>query len=687
MKTNSPTINKWLKVNFSVSLIVFLFLGLNAMAQTPPVWSTNYPRAETTNSGVSDIIVRSKLTSASTKTYFVVLPVGSTAPTSAQVKAGQNASSTPVAVNEKGSTTNTASETEYTVTVTGYSLGSTYDIYIVAENNLGELQLGPTLKSVALPTMPTPQSLPYSQDFSSFIGTTDNDTIGTVRSYLDGWQGWKVAAATPSSSGRINFPLSDLKILVGDATRSSTGIYDFTGKIGFLSAGTDIAISLAVNTTGKSNIKITFDAMTMRNTYDGTGLGTGYKYGLILQYRVGTSATFTNLAYLPSAYDTGSTVNISGTNGVRISAGLNAILPAACDNQPIVQIRWIAKGISGSGGSRPSMAIDNVSVMQDQTLSNNADLTSLSVDEKANNNFVPLAMFGISTYNYNYYLVKGNPVPVISGVKSQSGATTVVTQATSLTGSDAEKTAKIEITAQDGTTKKTFSVKFIETDNVFQSGLYTSNTGAPIGWSQSGMYFGNTKIDGNNKFEGANYVRCISNSNSAFLRLPQTNSIGTLRFFAKKIDANVVGNFKISKKINAGEWTTVQDLGDINNSTYQEFSVAVNETATDSMFVRIEITKNGTANPSAAYYIDDFSYNAASPNAVFNPLSDTKVNVIANTVIINGAINKNLLIVTLTGQTLISRKVSNDSETIYLPTGFYVLKVGNERYKIRINKI
>jgi hypothetical protein len=335
-----------------------------------------------------------------------------------------------------------------------------------------------------------------------------------------------------------------------------------------------------------------------------------------------------------------------------------------------------------------SARFDNFKVTVDvQTLSNNADLTSLSVDEKANNSFVPLMMFNATTYNYDYYLVKGNPIPVISGVVSHASATTAITQATSLTGTDAEKTAKIEVTAQDGTTKKTYSVKFIETENVFVSGLYTSNANAaPTNWKATSMYFANSITLGNNKFEGGNYARCISTSTSSELRLPETKSVGTLRFYAKKYDPLVVGNFKVSTKINAGEWTVVQDLGDISNTAYQEFSVVVNQTATDSMFVRIEITKNGDTFSSAGYYIDDISYTAASPNAVINPLSDFKINMLANKVIVSGALNKSLLVVTMNGQTVISRKVNNDSEIITLPTGFYVLSIGNERYKIRIVK-
>ncbi|MCX6309954.1 MAG: DUF6383 domain-containing protein [Bacteroidia bacterium] len=541
-------------------------------------------------------------------------------------------------------------------------------------------------------TNPTPQALPYTQDFSSLKGTTLGDTLGTVlSSYPVGWIGWAVANATPSSAGRTTAPASDKLLRVGDAARGTSGCYDYEGKIGFVGANAtagDVTLCLSIITTGSSNIKVTFDAMTMRCLWDGTALQ-NRKNGLVLQYRVGETGVFTPITYLPAEYNTGTTANLTGVVGINPVTGLNAILPAACDNQPIVQIRWIYRTMDGTGaaGSRPSVALDNISVKKDEAISNNADLVSLSVDEKANSSFVPLMMFGATNYVYDYYLVKGNPIPVIAGELSSGVAVKTVTQATSLTGTDAEKTAKIEVTAQDGTTKKTYSVKFIETENAFLSGVSTANVNnAPVGWSASSMYFASSKIDGNNKYEGLNYARCLSSSTSSSLRLPLTKSVGTLRFYAKKLDAQVVGNIKVSTKIDAGAWTTVQDLGDISNLTYQEFSAIVNQTAVDSMFVRIEITKNGDTFASAGYYLDDISYTASAPTAVFNPHSVTKIDVLKDGITIHGATNQMLMVASLTGQTIISKKVYSDAETVYLPTGFYMMRVGNERYKIRIIK-
>ncbi len=312
-----------------------------------------------------------------------------------------------------------------------------------------------------------------------------------------------------------------------------------------------------------------------------------------------------------------------------------------------------------------------------------ANLSSLSVDEKANGSFVPLMMFKAANYSYDYYLVKGNPIPVISGELSGVSDVKIVTQATSLTGTDTEKTANIEVTTLDGSTKNTYSVRFIETDNVFLSGLTKNSDKAPIGWTSSGLYFDSSKAEGNNKYEGTNSVRLLSTMSSSFLRLPQTKSVGTLRFYARKFKDDVVGNLKVSTKIDAGEWTTVQDLGNISNLTYQEISVVVNQTAVDSMFVRIEIDRTGT---SKGYYIDDISYTESTSNAVINPFSDIKINVLTDKIIVSGASNQQLFVANLTGQTLISKKLYSDMEIVYLPNGFYILSVGNERYKIRVNK-
>lgn len=204
-------------------------------------------------------------------------------------------------------------------------------------------------------TNPAPQTVPYSQDFSSFNGSST--------AYPAGWQGGIVSANTPSSTGRTGAPTADKTISGGTASSTTNGIYDYNGKIGFLSnSSADNVIMLAVNTTGSSNVGVSFDAMTIRNTHNGT---TDIILGLVLQYRVGTSGSFTNLTYSMTEYQNApNSQQISGTTGQNIKVSINATLPVACDNQAIVQIRWIYRTVSSTvtTDGRPTMAIDNVYV-------------------------------------------------------------------------------------------------------------------------------------------------------------------------------------------------------------------------------------------------------------------------------------------------------------------------------------
>jgi hypothetical protein len=202
----------------------------------------------------------------------------------------------------------------------------------------------------------TAQNLPYSQNFSTLTG-------GASPVYPVGWGGGKVSANVPSTAGRLTNATDSGLIASGTGASNSHGIYDFTGKIGFLSSSSgDNSVYLSIVTTGATNVGISFDAMTIRNPYDGT-TNTNVQ-GLVLQYRVGTLATdpFTAIPYSMTEYQNNTTAQTTGTTGQNIKVSLNATLPASCNNQSVVQIRWIFRNVTTGAGSRCSMAIDNVFV-------------------------------------------------------------------------------------------------------------------------------------------------------------------------------------------------------------------------------------------------------------------------------------------------------------------------------------
>ena len=198
-------------------------------------------------------------------------------------------------------------------------------------------------------TNPSPQALPYQQDFSALA------PAGT--SYPDGWQGW-VMAGTTASQFRTNAPTGDKPLTANGSASSTTGaVFNYNGKIGFLNSGSsgDQGLALAINTSGQQTVQVSYDVMTIRNPYGGSNTRINE---LILQFRIGATGNFTNLT--GTEYQNNTTNQQSGTDPQNLVTQTIA-LPDSCGNQPLVQLRWISREVSG-GGSRPSFAVDNISI-------------------------------------------------------------------------------------------------------------------------------------------------------------------------------------------------------------------------------------------------------------------------------------------------------------------------------------
>lgn len=210
-------------------------------------------------------------------------------------------------------------------------------------------------------TAPTPQDLPFTQNFSTL------DAAATT--YPAGFQGW-TASITPGSSYVTTGTLVADKALTASGTAATTSgnIHNYSGKIGFLNTGSlDLTIGLAIKTSGKTAIAVEYDAMTIRNPYNGT---TNTRISeMVLQYRVGTTDNFTTLA--STVYANNTTPQTAGTTEQN-NQKIKVALPADCDNKDVVQIRWISRQASGSG-SRPSFAIDNITIVNDIAPPVNAD--------------------------------------------------------------------------------------------------------------------------------------------------------------------------------------------------------------------------------------------------------------------------------------------------------------------------
>ncbi|MGQ9806442.1 MAG: hypothetical protein ACUVRP_10265 [Chlorobiales bacterium] len=192
--------------------------------------------------------------------------------------------------------------------------------------------------------------MPYTQDFSL--------VAHSATTYPAGWQGHTIANA-PGATYNTGGPTADRNLTASSTAATTSGnVHNYDGKLGFLnSAALDLTLTLALNTTGFQNVVVQYDIMTIRNPYN--GLSNTRINEVSLQYRVGTSGTWTTVS--GQEYQNNTTEQTGAVTTPQNLETKSVTLPAACDNQPVVQVRWASRQVSG-GGARPSFALDNIFV-------------------------------------------------------------------------------------------------------------------------------------------------------------------------------------------------------------------------------------------------------------------------------------------------------------------------------------
>ena len=125
------------------------------------------------------------------------------------------------------------------------------------------------------------------------------------------------------------------------------------------SAGNLGALVLALNTIGRGNISVDYRAFV-------AAVATGTlprDYRIRMQYRVG-SGLWTNIAGLNDF----SSIGQAAGEGLEYN---NVILPAACNNAPLVQLRWVYfQEAPNGGGNRPRLGVDNILISSEEFVCN-----------------------------------------------------------------------------------------------------------------------------------------------------------------------------------------------------------------------------------------------------------------------------------------------------------------------------
>lgn len=194
------------------------------------------------------------------------------------------------------------------------------------------------------------QTNPATFDLStgSFSFTTQTATNTSYPTNMQGWTtGTNNIAVLPTAA-----PGAD-QALVASGTASTSGLSNLGASgFNFLSTGSSPnqqvgEICVALNSTGRTNILVSWLAADQTT-------GSTRQMNMTLQYRTATTGAFTTVA--------SSTYTTSNTAQAASQTFTNVALPAACENQSVLQIRWVTYESAAQSGGRDAIRLDDITV-------------------------------------------------------------------------------------------------------------------------------------------------------------------------------------------------------------------------------------------------------------------------------------------------------------------------------------
>ena len=203
---------------------------------------------------------------------------------------------------------------------------------------------------------PAAQSLPYS--FTTFSGST---LPAGMAAHRFGTTAGAIPLFRTTASGNADLPMSSQANAGGWRSEGASGI-------SLLASGTNAAgaIIVAVNATGLSSISVSWRAGTVMQQASRDN-------SVALQYRVGTAGNWIDVG-------TTSTYTSAGAAEGSVSGLFTETLPAAANNKPVVQVRWIYWESVSTSGSRDRINIDDISITGSSACPPNTPAVSLGPD-------------------------------------------------------------------------------------------------------------------------------------------------------------------------------------------------------------------------------------------------------------------------------------------------------------------
>ncbi len=208
-------------------------------SSTPPAWTATYPKTGTIGGTSVQFLAK---TNKNGKAYFVVLASGATAPSSAQVKAGLDASGNPLASGFFGMVAMIANY-ESDFSASNLVSGTTYDAYLVAEDVVPNLQAAPVKVTFTCIDVTPPNWAGGYPKTGTVGGTATQFLVETNENGIAFFVVLASGAATPSSTQVV-------------AGQDATGASVASGKWG--------SVAVSANTQGS----VSASGLLPSTTYD-----------------------------------------------------------------------------------------------------------------------------------------------------------------------------------------------------------------------------------------------------------------------------------------------------------------------------------------------------------------------------------------------------------------------------------
>ncbi|MFZ4671715.1 MAG: YDG domain-containing protein, partial [Flavobacterium sp.] len=193
-----------------------------------------------------------------------------------------------------------------------------------------------------------------SYTFASWASTS---TAGTYPSNMYIWQ-HAIADPTLSTSFTGNYSIAYSFTSKTRCSGQGTNGLSFVNTGSTNTGGGQVgAAVVGLNTTSRNTIIVAWTGRTIgASVFSGTQ---DRATSIRLQYKVGSGGTWTDVS---SSTEYSSLATSSSYKAIGNSQNFSQTLPAACEGQSSVYVRWVYFTASGTIGSRPELGIDDITV-------------------------------------------------------------------------------------------------------------------------------------------------------------------------------------------------------------------------------------------------------------------------------------------------------------------------------------